>query len=146
MENQPVAERPCSARDTSGSSFPTSKQPEIPSQTPTPTFVGNMNDLIPIISVTAAGISALCCLSWGYLLYCLPVVGIVLGAVALLNAKAAVNPDRTRRWGWVSVGVSGGVLAAMVILALCFVLFYAALIAGSFAAIPMIPTPTRVIR
>ncbi len=134
MENQPVAEpsRP--------------KQPEIPSQAPSPTFVGNTNDLVAVIAATAAGISGLCCLSWGYLVYCLPVVGILLGAVAVLNAQAAVNPDRTRRWGWISVGVSGGVLAAIVIMALCFVLFYAALIAGTFVAIPMLPTPTRVIR
>jgi hypothetical protein len=118
------------------------KQPEIPSQTPPPTFVGNTNDLVPIIGATAAGISALCCLSWGYLVYCLPVVGIVLGAVAVLNAKAAVNPDRTRRWGWVSVGVSGGVLLAIVVVAVCFILLYAGIILLA-ATTPAVPTPRR---
>lgn len=136
MENQTVKGL------TSGSSLPTPKEPEIPSPAPSPTFVGNTNDLVPIIAATAAGISALCCLSWGYLVYCLPVVGILLGAVAVLNAQAAVNPDRTRRWGWVSVGVSGGVLLAIVVIAVCFVLFYAGIIAMAVTN-PGVSTPRR---
>lgn len=130
MENQTLAE----------TSAP--KQSVSPSQTPSPTFVGNTNDLVPIVAATAAGISALCCLSWGYLVYCLPVVGIVLGAVAVLNANAAINPDRTRRWGWVSVGVSGGVLLAIVLVAVCLILLYVGAIALAITN-PTVPTPRR---
>ncbi len=136
MENQTVEGL------TSGSSLPTPKEPEIPSPAPSPTFVGNTNDLVPIIAATAAGISALCCLSWGYLVYCLPVVGILLGAVAVLNAQAAINPDRTRRWGWVSVGVSGGVLLAIVLLAACLVLVYAGAVVLAITN-SAVPTPRR---
>jgi hypothetical protein len=130
MENQTLAEPS------------TPKEREIPSPTPSPTFVGNTNDLVAIIAATAAGISALCCFSWGYLVYCLPVVGVLLGAVAVLNAKTAVNPDRTRRWGWVSVGVSGGVLLAVVIIGVCLVLLYAGIIALTVTNLP-VATPRR---
>ncbi len=136
MENQAITAQEPSIESS------TAKQLETPSPASRPTFVGNTNDLVPIIATTAAAISALCCFSWGYLVYCLPVVGILLGAVAVLNAKAAVNPDRTRRWGWVSVGVSGGVLLAIVLVAICFILFYVGMIAFA-VSLPAVPTPRR---
>ncbi len=134
MENQSIAE----------SSTP--KQEKVPVQPVPPTFVGNSNDLIAVIAASVAGMSGLCCLTWGYGIYCLPLIGLILGVVALLNAGASHKPERTRQWGWISVGVSGGVLLAMFVLVVCFVLFYAALLAGMFATLPMIPTPTRTLR
>ncbi len=134
MDNPPVVEPAAPKRE------------EVPIQPGPPTFIGNSNDLIAVIAASTAAMSGLCCLTWGYGIYCLPLIGLILGAVAVLNAKASHNPGRTRQWGWISVGVNGGVLLVIFLLVLCFVLFYAALIAGMLAGAPLFPTPTRTLR
>lgn len=103
---------------------------------PTPSFIGNTSDLMAIIAATVALISGLCCISGGYGLYCLPVVGIVLGALAVANARSSVNPDRTRQWGWISLGVSGAVLLLIIVAFVCIVLFYGAAIWAAFTSSP----------
>ncbi len=113
---------------------------------PAPTFVGNTNDLVAIVAATAAGISSICCLSFGYGIYCLPLVGVLLGAVAIVNAKASMNPDRTRRWGWISVGISGAVLLVIVVAIGLFIAFYAVILASMLTSIESLPTPTPRIR
>jgi type IV secretory pathway VirB2 component (pilin) len=113
---------------------------------PAPTFVGNSNDLIAVIAATAAGISGICCLSVGYGIYCLPLVGVVLGAVAIFNAKASVNPDRTRRWGWISVGVSSAILVMILIVIGLVIVFYGALVVYSLEGTRSLPAPTLRVR
>jgi hypothetical protein len=112
---------------------PTSASPQ-----PTPTFVGNTHDVLAIVAATMAGVTGLCCVTGGYGIYCLPLVALVLGIVALVNAKESVNPERTRRWGWISIGTGGVVLLLILAVIACFVIFYGAMIA---AALQSVPTP-----
>ncbi len=108
---------------------------------PAPTFVGNSNDVLAVIAATMAGMAGLCCLTWGYGIYCLPVIGLVVGAIAVFNASASVNPDRTRRLGWISVAISGTVLAVIFVAVVIFVVAYGALIVAVFKSTPSFPTP-----
>ncbi|MBI4789455.1 MAG: hypothetical protein HY782_20690 [Chloroflexi bacterium] len=117
-----------------------------PASVPTPqppTFVGNSNDVLAVVAATIAGTTGLCCLTWGYGIYCLPVVAVTLGAAALLNAKASVNPERTKRWAWVSVGVGGGVLLVLCLFAAAIAFFYGAIIAATLSGAFPTATPTR---
>ncbi len=129
-----------------GSSFEASQGPGSSLQSQSlpprkPTFLGNSNDVLAIVAVTLAGTTALCCLSWGYGIYCLPVVALVLGGVALLNAQSSVDPERTRRLGWISIGTGGVVLGVIIVLMLCVVLFYVGMFATMFATMPNVSTP-----
>ncbi|MBI5031840.1 MAG: hypothetical protein HZB51_15025 [Chloroflexi bacterium] len=118
----------------SSSNDQTQVAPPVPStQTPAPTFVGNFNDVLAIVAATLAGVTAFGCLTMFYGLYCLPGITLIIGAVALVNAKASVQPDRTKRWGWISLGTGGVFLVIMVALIFLFVLFYIAMFAIAFS-------------
>ncbi len=67
-------------------------------------YTGNSTDLLSLIGLLIGGVSLLACCGAGY---CLPVVGFVFSLVALINARHAVNPRRTRRLGIVGMLVSG---------------------------------------
>ncbi len=102
-------------------------------QAPAPTFVGNFNDVLAIVAATLAGVTAFGCLTMFYGLYCLPAITLVVGVVALVNAKSSLQPDRTKRWGWISLGTGSVFLVIMVALVLLFVLFYVAMFAFVFS-------------
>jgi hypothetical protein len=124
MENQSITDR---------SDAPISEATPVP---PAPTFMGNSNDVLAIAAATSAAIVAFTCLTAGYGLYCLPIVPILLGSIALVNARVSVNPDRTRRWGWISLGTGGAAfLIAIMLMATC-IFFYILIIAFSMAAAP----------
>ncbi len=133
MEDNPTGPAP-------SASLP-AQVPSTPAK-PSPTFVGNSNDVVAVVAATAAAISSICCISFGYGIYCLPLVGVLLGLVAIINAKASMNPDRTRRWGWISVGVSGAVLLVILAAIALFIAFYGAIIAAALAGAQYLPTPT----
>jgi hypothetical protein len=116
MENQSITDR---------SNAPISGATPVP---PAPTFVGNSNDVLAIAAATSAAIVAFTCLTAGYGLYCLPVVPILLGSIALVNARVSVNPDRTRRWGWISLGTGGAALLIVAAMLVLFVLVYIVMI------------------
>jgi hypothetical protein len=97
--------------------------------------------VLAIIAATMAGMTGLCCLTWGYGIYCLPVIGLVVGAIAVLNASASVNPNRTRRWGWISLGISGVVLAVTFVAVSILVIGYGAMLMAIFSNTPPFPTP-----
>ncbi len=113
-----------------------STSPAAPSGQPAPSFIGNTNDLMAIIAGTVAIISGVCCLSGGYGIYCLPVVGVVLGGLAVANARSSVDPSRTRQWGWIGLGVSGAVLLLIAVAMVCVAVFYGALILAAVSSSP----------
>ena len=114
--------------DQANQQIPSSTQPPTMPSVPHPTFIGNTNDMVAVVGAVTAGIAGLCCITGGYGIYCLPIVPIVLGIAALINASQSVDPERTRRWGWVSLGVGGGVLVLLIVCGILFVLAYGALI------------------
>jgi hypothetical protein len=107
-----------------------------PTSRPEPTFLGNANDLTAVVSAASAGILLLCCATGGYGMYCLPIVPIVLGLLAVMNANQSVDPVRTRRWGWISVGVGGAIFVFIIIAMILLVLLYAVIIYLTIQAAP----------
>ena len=67
-------------------------------------YTGNSMDLVGLIGLLVGGVSLVACCGVGY---CLPVVGFVLSLVAVINARHALNPRRTRRLGVLGMLVSG---------------------------------------
>ena len=53
------------------------------------------------------------CLSFNMALYCLPLVPLVLGIIALRSAKESINPNRTRNLAW--IGIAGVILLSTVV-------------------------------
>ncbi|GAB4427439.1 MAG: hypothetical protein Kow00106_23280 [Anaerolineae bacterium] len=67
-------------------------------------YTGNSTDLMGLVGLLIGAISLIACCGAGY---CLPVVGFVFSLVALINARHAVDPRRTRRMGIAGLLVSG---------------------------------------
>jgi hypothetical protein len=67
-------------------------------------YQGNSHDLMGLIGLLVGTISVGACCGAGY---CLPVVGLVLSLVAVINAKSAFDPRRTRKLGLIGMAVSG---------------------------------------
>jgi len=67
-------------------------------------YRGNSHDLMGLIGLLVGAISLGACCGAGY---CLPLVGLVLSLVAVINAKNAYDPRRTRRLGLMGLAVSG---------------------------------------
>ncbi len=107
---------------------------------PAPTFVGNFNDVLAIVAATLAGVTAFGCLTMFYGLYCLPGITLILGAIALVNAKASVQPDRTKRWGWISLGTGGVFFVVMMAAVLLCILLYVAMFVFTFSNMPDLPS------
>jgi hypothetical protein len=77
-------------------------------------FVGLIASIFAVVSICSSGM-------------CLPIFGILLSILALLNAKDAVDPKRTRQQAFIGLGISGlfilGIVACIGI--------YAAVIVGA---------------
>jgi hypothetical protein len=76
-------------------------------------YRGNSNDLTALIGLLIGVISLGMCCGAGY---CLPVAGFVLSLVAVINAKEAHDPRRTRKFGLIGMLASG---VWVVAIALC---------------------------
>jgi len=76
-------------------------------------YRGNSNDLTALVGLLIGLFSLGMCCGTGY---CLPVAGFVLSLVAVINAKDAHDPRRTRKFGLIGMLVSGVWVAAI---ALC---------------------------
>ncbi len=100
----------------------------------TPTFEGNNTDLISVAGLVSSGLVLLTCATCGQGLYCLPVVPAVLGLIGLLSADDSVDPERTRRYSWISIGIGGGMLLLVVVAILATVLLYFGVAAAAFSA------------
>lgn len=78
-------------------------------------YQGNDNDLLAFLSMTVGLITlSSCCGAF----YCLPFGGLLLGIIALMNAKDSINPRRARQHAWIGIGTGG-----------CFVIIVLAIIA-----------------
>ncbi len=106
--------------------------------------IGNTNDVITIVTGTVAAITGLCCVTGGNGIYILPFVALILGIVTLINSRTSRNPDRSRRWGWISIVTGGLVLCIGLVAIAVFFLFYLGIFAWAFTASPSLPrlTPT----
>lgn len=74
-------------------------------------YKGNSHDLVALIGALIGLITLGSCCGG---VYCLPIVALVLSVVALINAKNAYDPKRTRKLGIVGMLVSGIWVAAIV--------------------------------
>lgn len=67
-------------------------------------YRGNSHDLLALVGLLVGVISLTACCG---AFYCLPLVGLILSLIALLNAKHAYDPSRTRKLGVIGLLVSG---------------------------------------
>lgn len=84
---------------------------------PAPTFAGNSNDLVALIGATISGVGIACCATAGNAVYCLPVVGLVLGIIGWIQANQAVDSERARKLSMFST-ISMAAVFALIILAI----------------------------
>jgi len=84
-------------------------------------YRGNSNDLIGLIALLIAVIALVSC---GGGFYCLPPIGMILSLLAIVNAKKAYDPKRTRRYGIIGLLVSS---IWFLLAAACIALFLAPL-------------------
>lgn len=111
----------------------TPAQPDAP-------YKGNSTDLTALAAAVAGAMTLLWC---GGLAWTIPLIAGVLGLVAYLQSKDALNPGRTRQLSL--VGMAGGgllvvaIFAGLAFVALCFVLQFALI--SSTSGPLRIPTP-----
>lgn len=74
-------------------------------------YRGNSTDLYAALAVVMGATSLASCMGFAY---CLPVLSGILGLVAVMNAKNALDPQRTRTFGAIGIGI--GLLALIPIL------------------------------
>ncbi|NLX11330.1 MAG: hypothetical protein GXY36_16910 [Chloroflexi bacterium] len=67
-------------------------------------YQGNSNDLMSLLGIVISVVSLAACCGGAY---CLPLAGLVFSVIALINAKNAHDPSRTRKLGLIGVLVSG---------------------------------------
>jgi len=81
-------------------------------------YRGNSTDLLGLIALLIALFSLAAC---GGGIYCLPPIGFILSLLAVINAKNAHDPARTRRYGLIGMALSA---LWVLLLVACFVLFF----------------------
>lgn len=72
-----------------------------------PIYQGNNNDLNAFLGMIFGVLAIASCCG---ITYCLPFVALLMGIMALINAKDAVDPSRTRQQGIIAI-LTGGVFA-----------------------------------
>ena len=103
-----------------------SDYPVTPSEEEQPqvTFEGNNTDLVAFASIVTAIATLFVCGSMAYGAYCLPCAPILLGLIAVLNARRSVNPTNTRTYGWLSIGTGSLFFLLMALAVIGFALLY----------------------
>ncbi|MBN1681686.1 MAG: B-box zinc finger protein [Anaerolineae bacterium] len=102
-------------------------------------YQGNTHDMMSFLGMLI-GLIALASCCGG--IYCLPLAGFVLSLVALINAKNAFDPRRTRRFGVVGMLVSGVWIAAVILCIFAFLLPFQA--ANNLSSSVIVWTPPAV--
>jgi hypothetical protein len=102
-----------------------SAQPEEPAVT----FKANTYDLVSLGALAAAAWILLSCLTCNMSYYCLPILSIALGIIGVLQAREAVEEERTKLWSW--LGIAGGGITLLIILAaiVLYIVFIAVMVA-----------------
>jgi hypothetical protein len=93
------------------------------------TYRTNNNDLLAMATALMALVTLFSCFGG---VYCLPFITILLGVAAYANAPAALNPERTRLFASIGVGIS----AFMFLLLFAFIVLYVAFFFLIFLAAP----------
>ncbi|GAB4578056.1 MAG: hypothetical protein Fur0022_07880 [Anaerolineales bacterium] len=65
-------------------------------------YRGNSTDVYAALAVVMGATSLASCMGFAY---CLPIVSGIVGLVAMMNAKNALNPQRTRTFGAIGLGI-----------------------------------------
>lgn len=92
-----------------------------------PIYQGNNQDLNAFLAMLMGVFTLASCCGAAY---CLPFAAVVLGILALINAKDAIDPRRTRQQAWIGI-FSGGCLATVILGGIAFYVFlYGTLIAS----------------
>jgi hypothetical protein len=94
------------------------------SSEPTVLYRGNNNDLTAFVSLLTGLFALVTVCSFGLCSPAIPIIGFLLSIMALLNAKQAVDPKRTRQQAFIGLGITG-VIGLFVLL--CIGLYFAAL-------------------
>jgi len=94
------------------------------------TFQGNNYDLAAFTGLTTTAMVLLSCGTCGGGFYCLPFIPIVLGIIGLVTANESVDPERTKKLSWISLGVSGTLFLLLVLAILAYMLFIVAILAN----------------
>mgnify|MGYP005852621485 CR=1 FL=1 len=102
--------------DTADQSLPPAAKPVV-------TFQGNSYDLAAVIGVTIGGMVLFSCLTCNLGYYCLPIAPIILGAIGLIAAKDAVEPDRTKLLSWLSLGAGSAVILLIILFVAAYIAF-----------------------
>ncbi len=136
QESQPGPIEPTPGGETQA--LPSAARPVMPSAAPS-AYQGNKYDVYALTAGTLGGTALALCFSGNFLLYCLPVVPLVLGIVALRNARSAVDPQRTRNLAW--LGIAGGGLGTLLTLfmILLIILYFGFIFAVIMASLQSVP-------
>lgn len=103
-------------------------------------YRGNSNDIVSFVAMLiGVGSLAACCGA----AYCLPVVGFALSLVALINARKAHDPRRTRRLGLVGMLTSGMLIAAVIACIALYITVYGSFFSGVYSTANWIGWPTQ---
>lgn len=98
---------------------------------PSPTrqeYRGNWTDVVALLAAVF-GFAALAPCLMGGMFSCLP---LVLGAIGLLTAKDAVDPQRTRILSWSGIGLTAIVYTLIAAFVFCYIAFIlAAVLSGA---------------
>ena len=99
----------------------------------TVTFMGNTYDLVALVALLTGALVLFILLTCGVGTYCLPLVPIVAGIIALASASQAADPERTRRYSWLGIGAGG---LAVLLIAGVIALYVGLLLASGALANP----------
>ena len=65
-------------------------------------YRGNSHDIFAALALVMGATSLASCMGF---MYCLPIIGGILGLVGMMNAKYALDPQRTRTMGALGLGI-----------------------------------------
>ena len=95
--------------------------PLLPAQPDRAPYRGNSHDVYAAIAVVMGATSLASCMGF---VYCLPIIGGILGLVAMMNAKYALDPQRTRTMGAIGLGIGlVGLIPILLFAAYFFMVF-----------------------
>jgi hypothetical protein len=102
-------------------------------------YHGNKYDLYALVAGTLGGTVIAMCASGNLLWYCLPIAPLVLGIIAMRNARTSLDPLRTRNLAW--IGIAGGGLGTLLLICMFafFALYFSFIIAALVVAFQSAP-------
>jgi hypothetical protein len=84
-------------------------------------YRGNGYDITALIAAVTGLLAILSCATFGYMMYCLPLLPLALGLVGVLTTRRAADPGRSRVFGWIGLGT--GALTTLILVVLVMLWF-----------------------